>query len=174
MAWEVDSLHRIPLTKHHSPTVEGVCDLMEDICQQVCSYWLISTANAEQMQVFAGQMDAQDGVASNEPWIQGLEWRGKDGFKVAIQLLSIFAVQHESFQLFSCRGANVCARHDRHGNVLFIHIEIFIVARHGTKKVRHAMPTRVSKTVSKEIAVSDGGNLQILARAPLKTPKFCI
>jgi len=49
------------------------------------------------MQVFAGQMDAQDGVASNEPWIYGLEWHGKEGFQVAIQLLSIVAVQHEVF-----------------------------------------------------------------------------
>lgn len=31
-----------------------------------------------------GQMDAQDGVASNEPWIYGLEWHGKDGFQVSL------------------------------------------------------------------------------------------
>ena len=38
--------------------------------------------------VAAGQMDAQDGVASNEPWIYSLDWHGKDEFQVDPQLLS--------------------------------------------------------------------------------------
>ncbi|CAK0783932.1 hypothetical protein CVIRNUC_007135 [Coccomyxa viridis] len=33
--------------------------------------------------LYQGQMDAQDGVASNEPWIYGLDWHGKDGFQAA-------------------------------------------------------------------------------------------
>ena len=38
-------------------------------------------------QFLAGQMDAQDGVASNEPWIYGLQWHGKDGFQVSAKRL---------------------------------------------------------------------------------------
>ena len=44
-----------------------------------------------------------------------------------------------------------------------------IVARHGTKKARHGVSTRMSKAGFNKIAVSDGGNRQISARAPLDT-----
>lgn len=45
-----------------------------------------------------GQMDAQDGVASNEPWIYGLEWHGKDGFHVRPPHLPFFKIV--DFQLY--------------------------------------------------------------------------
>lgn len=47
-----------------------------------------------------------------------------------------------------------------------------IVARHSTRKVRHGVSTHVSKALSKKIAMSDGGNRQILAGAPHDTPEF--
>jgi len=50
---------------------------------------------------------------------------------------------------------------------------VHIVARHGTKKARHDVTTRVSEAGLNGIAVFDGGNRQILAGAPLDTPKFC-
>ena len=42
-----------------------------------------------------------------------------------------------------------------------------------TKKTRHGVSTRMSEAVLSGIAMFDGGNRQISARAPLDTPKFC-
>ena len=54
-----------------------------------------------------------------------------------------------------------------------IKVAALMMARHGTKRARHGVLTCVSKAILHEIAMSDGGNIQILARAPLDTPKFC-
>ena len=43
---------------------------------------------------YAGQMDAQDGVASNEPWVYGLQWHGKEGFQVSAKRLQCCLHEH--------------------------------------------------------------------------------
>ena len=50
---------------------------------------------------------------------------------------------------------------------------MIIVARHGTKNARHGVVTFMSEARLKEIAVLDGGNRQISAKAALDMPKCC-